>query len=121
MRDDDKQEPELAALQGLPREIAASRVLEERTVRALRARGLLRTPAGARRPAWTWAAAAALALGIFAAGYLAGRSNPSGSPTPGKAGAVPANDDLAANRSVEVANDTTSPQRNDQTRYVVWF
>lgn len=64
---------ERAALEALPRERKPSALLEERTVRALRERGLLRTPGrrGARAP-WRLAAAAA-AIALFAAGTAFGQ------------------------------------------------
>lgn len=51
-------------LQGLPREETPGRLLEERTVRELRSRGLLRSP----RPRASWIAAAA-AIALFAGGF----------------------------------------------------
>jgi hypothetical protein len=57
-------------LTGLPRQLEPGRLLEERTVRALRQRGLLR-PRGTYR-AW-WAAAAAAAIGLFATGFAVGQ------------------------------------------------
>ena len=75
-RDDTELTPEeRAAFAALPRERAASRLMEERTVGELRRRGLLRR---ARRPRWM---AAAAALALFAGGFGAGwasRSDPSG-------------------------------------------
>lgn len=63
------------ALSALPREREPSRLLEERTVRALRGRGLLEG-AGARRvrvpPGWRVAAAAASIL-LFGGGFGAGQ------------------------------------------------
>jgi hypothetical protein len=61
---------EKAEVEALPRERMPGRLLEERTVKALRARGLLR-----RRPfraSWLTAAAAA-AVALFATGFAAGQ------------------------------------------------
>ena len=64
-------EPELSqALSDLPREQMPGRLLEERIVRSLRARGLLR--ATRFSPSWSLAAAAA-ALALFAGGFAAGQ------------------------------------------------
>jgi hypothetical protein len=60
---------ERAALDALPREGAPSQLLEERVVRALRARGVLRR----RWPAPAWLAAGlAASLALFAGGFAAG-------------------------------------------------
>ena len=59
-------DPRLAAL---PRERMPSRLLEERTVKALRTRGLLRH----RRPGAAWMAAAAAAVALFAGGFALGQ------------------------------------------------
>jgi len=61
---------ELEWVAGLPKEREPGRLLEERTVRALRQRGLLR-PAGMHR-AW-WATAAAAAIALFATGFAVGQ------------------------------------------------
>jgi hypothetical protein len=62
---------ERAALDALPREQAPGRLLEQRVVRALRDRGLLRRA----RPAPAWLAAVALFAGGFATGqWIASRS-----------------------------------------------
>lgn len=61
---------ERAELEGLPRHREPGRLLEERTVRALRARGFLR-PSGFQR-GW-WAAAAAAAVAVFATGFAMGQ------------------------------------------------
>ena len=61
---------ERAALDALPREGAPSRLLEERVVRALRHRGVLRH----RGPAPAWLAAGlAASLALFAGGFAAGQ------------------------------------------------
>lgn len=68
---------EREAFDALPREAMPSRMLEERVVSALRARGLI--GAGrARRPAWEWgrlpfAAAAAAGIALFACGLAIGQ------------------------------------------------
>lgn len=61
-------------LSALPRRLVPGRLLEERTVRELRSRGLLR-PSGPHR-AW-WAAAAAAAIAFFASGYAIGQRSAS--------------------------------------------
>ena len=77
MHDDHELTPdERAALSALPRERDPGRLLEERTVRALRARHLLRDPEVRRgftfSPAWLTAAAAAV-LAVFASGFAVGQ------------------------------------------------
>lgn len=75
--DTDRLPPDLeAALRALPRELAPSPDEEERTVRALRRRGLLPQPRWRR-----WAAAAgslAAALALFAGGAFYGEARASG-------------------------------------------
>lgn len=67
-RDVDRMEASL--LEGIARERAPGRLLEERTVRALRARGLL----VGRRQRWSWVAAAiAASVALFAAGFALGQ------------------------------------------------
>jgi hypothetical protein len=75
MTHDELTPAEREAFEKLPRERVPSRILEERTVRALKERGLVRTG-----PAWgtsirPWMAAAAIAasLALFAAGMLVGQ------------------------------------------------
>jgi len=75
MHDDDLSPEELAALRALPRERDPGDLLEHRTVRALRARNLLRQPQ--RRgivlsPAWLTAAAAVL-VAVFTGGFAIGQ------------------------------------------------
>jgi hypothetical protein len=75
MHDDDLSPEELAALRALPRERDPGDLLEHRTVRALRARNLLRQPE--RRgivlsPAWM-AAAAAVLVAVFTGGFAIGQ------------------------------------------------
>jgi len=65
------------AFEALPREAMPSRMLEERIVAALRARGQL-GEGRARRPAWAWrrlpvAAAAAAGFALFACGLALGQ------------------------------------------------
>jgi hypothetical protein len=131
MHHDDSFEPELEALRALPRVTDPGQVLEERTVQALRQRGLLQAPQS-RTPLgrWAWAAAAVLVLAVFSAGFLIGRSGA----TPG----APARDSVSREskpardagvakekphgRDVTVANDTQQQsQTNASERYVVWF
>lgn len=77
MHDDDGLTPELRdALRSLPREADPGDLLEERTVKALKVRGLIREP---RRqgfalfhPAWAAAAAAAV-IAVFAGGFAIGQ------------------------------------------------
>jgi hypothetical protein len=74
MHDDDLTPEERAAFRALPRERQPGELLEERTVRALRARGLLRArrPRPFLAPAWITAAAAAL-IAVFASGFAIGQ------------------------------------------------
>jgi hypothetical protein len=72
---------EMAAFAALPREREPSRLLEERTVRALRERGVVNAPARARGgagrlrfPASWIAGAAAAAVAVFMLGMNAGRT-----------------------------------------------
>jgi hypothetical protein len=60
MHEDDLTPAEREALRALPREANPSELLEERTVRALAARGMIR-PSRALPPWFAWAAAAAYA------------------------------------------------------------
>ena len=76
MHDDDLTREERAALDALPRERDPGPLLEERTVRALRARGLLGrgrriAVAPVFSPAWASAAAAA-AVALFVTGFAVG-------------------------------------------------
>jgi len=70
MHDDELRQWERERMAGLPREREPGRLLEERTVRALRERGLLRPPGGQR--VW-WATAAAAAIALFATGFAIGQ------------------------------------------------
>jgi len=68
---------EREAFEALPREAMPSRMLEERVVSELRARGHLGAPR-TRRPAWAWgpapfAAAAAAGIALFACGIALGQ------------------------------------------------
>jgi hypothetical protein len=65
---------EQAALAALPRERDPSRLLEERTVAALRERGLLRRPAAGRAARIVRAAVGAAAVIVFLIGFAAGRA-----------------------------------------------
>ena len=77
---DELSDAERRAFAALPRELAASAALEERTVMLLRQRGHLpiplvpymRSQAG-RRPSWWIAAAAAAAIAIFFTGMAVGQ------------------------------------------------
>ena len=87
---------ERAALERLPREASPSRLLEERTVTALRAAGVLRARARGRR--WiALASALAASLALFLAGYSLGR------------------------RSSRTPADTGSPTATRVVRHVAWF
>lgn len=70
-------ESEREALERLPRELDPGRELEERTVAALRGRGLLRDRPARRstafHPAW-WAAGLAAALALFLGGMAVGQA-----------------------------------------------
>ena len=61
---------EQAEFAALPRERVPSALLEERTVNALRVRGVLARP---HRPVAWWVTAAAAALALFAGGFAAGQ------------------------------------------------
>ena len=70
---EDEPTPELLhALAQLPREREAGRMLEERTVRALRGEGLLSTPRRIHFPAGWMAAAAAACVVLFGGGVVLG-------------------------------------------------
>ncbi|UCF18218.1 MAG: hypothetical protein JSU87_09650 [Gemmatimonadota bacterium] len=69
---DELRPSERAAFDALPREQSASRILEERTVRALKERGLLRSRPALIRP-WVVATAAAASLALFASGLAVGQ------------------------------------------------
>jgi hypothetical protein len=72
-KDDELTADERSALAALPRERMPSRLLEERTVYALRERGLLRSPSRDRRP-WLWRATrVAAGVLLFAGGTLFGQ------------------------------------------------
>jgi hypothetical protein len=132
MRNDDSFEPEVDALHALPRKVDPGQVLEERTVRALRQRNLLQ---GAHRRTawqrWAWAAAVVLALALFSAGFLLGRSGAKPG-TPAGNGvareAKPARDSGVAGRQKATGRDVTvatdmqqQPPAGASERYVVWF
>ncbi len=77
---DDLSPAELRAFGALPREATPPAHLEDRTVAALRARGVLPTPIGARVrpsagrwPSWMPAAAAAAAIALFLSGMAVGQ------------------------------------------------
>ena len=132
MRNDDSYEPELDGLRALPREVDPGQVLEERTVRALRQRKLLHDARHRTRwQGWAWAAAAVLALGLFSAGFLLGRSGGNSAAPAGNGVAretKPTRDtgvagkQKATGRDVTVATDTQQqPPAGSSERYVVWF
>ncbi|MDH4044463.1 MAG: hypothetical protein OEW06_08400 [Gemmatimonadota bacterium] len=65
---------ERAAFARLPREQAPGRMLEERTVHALRAQGLLGRGRQTSPPVWrTWPTAAAAAVALFVSGIAVGQ------------------------------------------------
>jgi hypothetical protein len=74
MYDDELTPAEREAFRTLPREHPPGNPLEERTVRALRARGLIRPahPVFRSSPAWTFAAAAAV-VAVFTGGFALGQ------------------------------------------------
>ena len=75
MTNDELDPEEKAAFMELERERTPSELLEERVVRALRAEGILESPAARRRrPGWMGAAAAAAAVAIFAGGAAFGHA-----------------------------------------------
>jgi hypothetical protein len=72
MRDEPVESWLADALKTLPRERDAGTLLEERTVRALRERGLV--AGGAARRTWSWVAAgAAASIALFACGVATGQ------------------------------------------------
>ena len=119
--------PELDGLRALRREEDPGRLLEERTVRALRGRGLLAVQPRAFARPWAWAAAAAVAF--FVIGFALGRGTGDGgepraqidprplqnlaasdAPQPGGAGEQEITR-VTSSESTQAAAD----------RYVVWF
>lgn len=78
MPDDETNDPLLAALRRLPREVAPPHDLEAATVASLRRAGLLRR----RAPLLPWLAAAVLALAAFSGGVLTGRRSSPTVPAP---------------------------------------
>ena len=139
MRNDDQFDPEaegaapheLEALHALPREMDPGQLLEERTVQALRQRGLLRAaPRRAVRSGWGWAVAAVLALVLFSAGFALGRSGSrTGAVNPGSVAhdsrptreSGVAREQKPAARDVTVATGIPQPASASSERYVVWF
>jgi hypothetical protein len=76
MHEDDLTPSEREAFAALPREAPASDLLEERTVRALAARGWIRGRRRSRILAWGGAAAACLLF--FAGGFALGKDRSAG-------------------------------------------
>ncbi len=72
MHDDELTPEESEAFRTLPREHRPGDLLEERTVHALRARGLIRSPSSGFHLSPAWAIAAA-AVAIFAGGFSLGQ------------------------------------------------
>jgi hypothetical protein len=70
---DDLTDAERAALEALPRERMPDPLLEDRTVRALRARGVIRSAPGPRFPASWRLAAVAAGLALFTSGVAIGQ------------------------------------------------
>ena len=123
MHDDDALTPsEREALQALPRTAQPGDLVEERTVRALAARGLLRSRH--RIPtAIVWTGAAAACVVFFVAGFGVGASR-SVRPAPETTlETVPV--DTASTRAVETASGVAltegDPSSKGQTQVVVWF
>lgn len=145
MHDDDLTAAEREAFAALPRETPASDLLEERTVRALAARGLIH--ARHRIPvSVAWIGAAAACLVFFIAGFSVGQNRslrpdepavfPAGAETQGTGTPVSASPgDAAAERVADddgrasVTMDTSSSLALGQadshakarTQVVVWF
>lgn len=97
----DRQSPaERQALDALPRDRVPPPTLEERTVRALEARGLIRarrTAWSSRRP-WMIVSAAAAGLALFMGGYAVGQSQGARQTAEALAGLYPDRADRAAAR-----------------------
>jgi hypothetical protein len=114
---------ELEALRALRRDEDAGRLLEERTVRALRGQGLLVTHATMPMRRWAWAAAAAVAF--FVIGFTLGRTS-----------GVPSDPNLNSATRIRPASVEGDTTRSDEAvdgvrianadstsgaRFVVWF
>ena len=128
MTEDELTPSEREAFAALPREAEPSDLLEERTVRALRAAGLLGQRRPWRRPVFTWAAAAAACLLFFVAGFAAGQGRKTPSPAQWGADTTPERTQPATrheNAPRNPAGTTTVAQSEsggtDGLRYVVWF
>jgi len=126
MHDEQRPDDELELLKDLP-PLAPSRVLEVRTVQALRTRGLLQPAASRALPSWIWAAAAVFVLLVFSAGYVAGRANPRGTGEPtaqGTGGGERGRSNGVAGRTDDKPQDVTvadDAQTAKDPRYVLWF
>jgi hypothetical protein len=119
MHDDAPTPGEHEALRRLPREIPPHDLLEERTVRALAARGLLHER---RRPLFgLWAAAAAACLVFFVAGFGLGTSR---SPERRSFPASVLQDstlDERARRTADVTLAVSDSTTVEAPRHFVWF
>lgn len=122
-RDDELTPEERAALAALPREATPGDLLEERTVRALAARGLLRRPHSRFRPLAAWMSAAAACAVFFAAGFALGQGKTGQRPGTTHAdldAPRPAPDGAARTDLTIAATDSTAAAAAGP-RYVVWF
>jgi hypothetical protein len=117
-----QEETPLEGMRDLPREIEPSRVLEERMVRTLAARGLVQSHrASVLASPWVGAAAAAVVVAVFTAGFALGRSNGGGTSHTASRPARDATSNVAQGTpSVDVAKNEKNP-RDGNARYVVWF
>jgi hypothetical protein len=122
-RDDELTPEEQAAFAALQREAAAGDLLEERTVRALAARGLLRRRGSTVRRIAVWAGAAAACALFFAAGFALGQGRAGR-----RTGAAPAGLDASRPASEGAPRADLTLAATDSTaagsaapRYVVWF
>jgi hypothetical protein len=129
MHDEEREFPEREALAALRRDVPASDVLEERTVRALAERGLLLRSRRSRAQLFTRIAAVAACAAFFVGGYALGtrRTAPardtatiySGEMRDEPVGQAPADTSGAASTTELsfAAPDSTAAA----TRKVVWF
>lgn len=114
---------ELDALRALRRDEDGGRLLEERTVRALRGQGLLANHAAMPMRRWAWAAAAAVAF--FVIGFTLGRTShtPSDSDLNSAARIRPASVEGDTTRSDEAVDGVriATADSTSGARFVVWF
>src|SRR4029077_18231397 len=121
---DDEMTPELAAaLRGLRRELAPSDLLEERVVRTLKVRNLLR-PQRSWGRSLRWAAAVAAALLLFFSGMTLGRKTAAtryatNRPPTTVGGQAPVVEQVRQTGAAYA--DEKKPQPSSTSRQVFWF